>query len=105
MVSVASRMPMIPEELGIKHKYYEIHDDYEANLLAMLPEAVLRLAWILTNGDCGLDGKGGRSKVLVHCCMGKSRSGAVVIGYGLFFCPACLLLRNIGVYGSEDAVC
>lgn len=83
IISVASRPPSIPEELHIKHKYYEIHDDHKADLLAVLPEAVLRLDWILKNGDCGLDGKGGRSKVLVHCCMGKSRSGAVVVGYGL----------------------
>lgn len=74
---------MIPEELGIKHKYYELHDDHESNLLSVLPEASLRLGWILKHGDCGLDGKGGRSKVLVHCCMGKSRSAAIVVGYGL----------------------
>lgn len=83
IISVASRPPSIPEELQIKHKYYEIHDDHKADLLAVLPEAVMRLDWILKNGDCGLDGKGGRSKVLVHCCMGKSRSGAIVVGYGL----------------------
>lgn len=88
IISVTSRPPSIPEELHIKHKYFEIQDDHKADLLAVLPEAVLRLEWILKNGDGGLDGKGGRSKVLVHCCMGKSRSGAVVVGYGLslLFC-------------------
>lgn len=53
----------------------------------MLPSCIRRLEYILGDEDGGVDVLGRRRRVLVHCRMGMSRSGGVVVAYGEFSVP------------------
>ena len=59
------------QELGIQHKVYEIDDDSLEDILSILAEV------------CDLMDEQLRKKegVLVHCGLGVSRSGSMVVGY------------------------
>lgn len=76
MLSITSSCPLVPT--GYVHKYHNLHDDHGADLLGVLPDCVDRLGYLLSESG----GEAGGKRVLVHCCMGKSRSGAVVVAYG-----------------------
>ncbi|KAI5847936.1 protein-tyrosine phosphatase-like protein [Morchella snyderi] len=88
VLSVTSSRPLIPP--GYVHKYHSLHDDHTADLLAVLPDCVSRLEHLLPTAADGADTdsrkeqaavKVKEKRVLVHCCMGRSRSGAVVVAY------------------------
>ncbi|KAH0607275.1 uncharacterized protein H6S33_003263 [Morchella sextelata] len=75
VLSVTSARPRVPQ--GYIHKYHNLHDDHSADLLAVLPDCVNRLEYLLADEKKEEEQK----RVLVHCCMGRSRSGAVVVAY------------------------
>ncbi|KAA8897506.1 protein-tyrosine phosphatase-like protein, partial [Sphaerosporella brunnea] len=73
VLSLTSERVTIPVWTGIVHKQFRVRDNRRQNLLAQLIDGMQFLEEAFT-GDRPV-------RVYVHCRMGISRSGSVVVGY------------------------
>jgi hypothetical protein len=93
VLSLTSERVKIPVWTGIIHKQFRVRDNRRQNLLAQLIDGIQFLEEAFT-GVLATRSRGDKSepdtmpprkerpvRVYVHCRMGISRSGSVVIGY------------------------
>ncbi|KAH0607280.1 uncharacterized protein H6S33_003268 [Morchella sextelata] len=80
IISITSHRPRIPSNLGITKTHFRLRDNTEADLLSILPECIRKIEEVMSADTT----PGGRErKVLVHCRMGISRSGGMVVAYAM----------------------
>ncbi|RPB06262.1 phosphatases II, partial [Morchella conica CCBAS932] len=81
IISITSHRPRIPPNLGITKTHFRLRDNTDADLLSILPECIRRIEEVMAAPAPG--GRGRERRVLVHCRMGISRSGGMVVAYAM----------------------
>ncbi|PUU76726.1 protein-tyrosine phosphatase-like protein [Tuber borchii] len=72
VLSLTHSLPVVPEEAGVIHRHVPILDVPTQNILSVIDTCLD----FITEALCG-EG----NNILVHCYLGKSRSGGVVVAY------------------------
>ncbi|KAG0134188.1 protein-tyrosine phosphatase-like protein [Tuber indicum] len=72
VLSLTHSLPKIPEEAGVIHRHIPILDVPTQNILAVIDTCLDFMTEALREEG---------NKILVHCYLGKSRSGGVVVAY------------------------
>ncbi|KAI5847940.1 protein-tyrosine phosphatase-like protein, partial [Morchella snyderi] len=81
VISITSHRPRIPPNLGITKTHFRLRDNTEADLLSILPDCIRKIEEVMSTPPLAPGAP--ERKVLVHCRMGISRSGGMVVAYAM----------------------